>query len=404
MNRFTKLPKTGDAVVGELATGQVRFIPLEELDYDRLDQSAYETIGTVAFRHGNRVLVVYKENASKVFCNTVDYLLTGYLLDGEEHTSTLQLKLTTSSDTLTDIAVTYAATTQQAMIDQLNTVLSAHETAPTWRWTAYAVGEQIYLCADFKFYQQANGCKGADGFALEARTMEGVPYCNVALKQNGTYNSDTLTANMDRRIYYLRSLAPSLTADITSTAKNTAVALQDWLGNSPDGLDHCAYLRSVYGEGEEGWIRCLEANRAVMPTDRGALRYGHDYAMQLTDRLCELRNCFGDLKHPALNYVRTVVNSVCLPPERWHLISLPDGLELTSMLRYGTDPSRLSDPINECLYRLKGAAISNGAGRWFAARSALHAAWYCDGTYGYAGYHGSMYNALQVLPASSLTI
>ena len=32
MNRFTKLPKTGDAVVGELATGQVRFIPLEELE------------------------------------------------------------------------------------------------------------------------------------------------------------------------------------------------------------------------------------------------------------------------------------------------------------------------------------------------------------------------------------
>ena len=108
MNRFTKLPKTGDAVVGELATGQVRFIPLEELDYDRLDKVAYETIGTVAFRHGNRVLVVYKENASKSMCNTVDYLLTGYLLDGEEHTSTLRLKLTTNSDTLTDIAVAYA--------------------------------------------------------------------------------------------------------------------------------------------------------------------------------------------------------------------------------------------------------------------------------------------------------
>ena len=404
MNRFTKLPKTGDAVVGELATGQVRFIPLEELDYDRLDKVAYETIGTVAFRHGNRVLVVYKENASKVFCSTAEYLLTGYLLDGEEHTSTLRLKLTTNSDTLTDIAVAYAATTQQAMIDQLNTVLSAHETAPTWRWTAYAVGEQIYLCADFKFYQQANGCKGADGFALEARTMEGVTYCNVALKQNGTYNSDLLTANLDRSVYYLRSKTPSLTADITSTAKNTLVALQDWLGNSPDGLDHCAYLRSVYGEGEEGWIRCLEANRAVVPTDRGALRYGHRYALQLTDRLCELRNCFGEIKHPAFNYVRTAVQSVCLPPERWHLISLPDGLELTSMLRHGTDPSRLADPINECLYRIKGTAISNGAHRWFAARGALHTAWYCNGTHGGASCSLSMYSAYQVLPASSLQI
>ena len=404
MNRFTRLPKTGDAVVGELATGQVRFIPLEDLDYDRLDKAAYETIGTVAFRHGNRVLVVYKENATKVYCNTVDYLLTGYLLDGEEHTSTLRLKLTTNSDMLTDIAVAYTATTQQEMIDILNAVLSAHDKAPTWRWMAYAVGEQIYLGADFKFYQQANGCKGADGFTLEARTMEGVPYCSVALKQNGTYNSDWLTANLDRRIYYLRSLAPSLTEDITSTAKNTAVALQDWLGNSPDGLDHCAYLRSVYGEGEEGWIRCIEANRAVMPTDRGSLRYGHQYAMQLTDRLCELRNCFGDIKHPAFNYVRTVVKSVCLPPERWHLISLPDGLELTSMLRYGTDPSRLADPINECLYRIKGAAISNGASRWFAMRGAMHAAWYCYGTHGGARCSNGMIGGYQVLPASSLQI
>ena len=404
MNRFTKLPKTGDAVVGELATGQVRFIPLEDLDYDRLDKASYETIGTVAFRHGNRVLVVYKDNASKVYCNTVDYLLTGYLLDGEEHTSTLRLKLTTNSDTLTDITVAYTATTQQEMIDTLNAVLSAHETAPTWRWMAYAVGEQIYLGADFKFWQQASGCKGADGFALEARTMEGVPYTSYALKQNGTYNSDTLTANLDRRIYYLRSLAPSLTADITSTIKNTAVALQDWLGNSPDGLDHCAYLRSIYGEGEEGWIRCLEANRAVMPTDRGALRYGHEYAMQLTDRLCELRNCFGDIKHPAFNYVRTGVKSVCLPPERWHLISLPDGLELTSMLRYGTEPSRLADPINECLFRIKGTAISNGTSRWFAMRGAMQAAWYCSGANGNANFNSSMYRANQVLPAASLTI
>jgi hypothetical protein len=126
--------------------------------------------------------------------------------------------------------------------------------------------------------------------------------------------------------------------------------------------------------------------------------------MQLTDRLCELRNCFGDIKHPAFNYVRTVVNSVCLPPERWHLISLPDGLELTSMLRYGTDPSRLADPINECLYRLKGTAISNGTSRWFAARSALHAAWYCNGTYGSASCYGSMSYANQVLAASSLQI
>ncbi len=34
-------------------------------------------------------------------------------------------------------------------------------------------------------------------------------------------------------------------------------------------------------------------------------------------------------------------------------------------------------------------------------RSALHTAWYCNGTNGNANYNNSMYNANQVLPAAS---
>mgnify|MGYP007048169890 CR=1 FL=1 len=73
-NVFTKLPKIGDAVVGELATKKVKFITAESFSLLSLDTSLYETIGVVYWRKGRKVKIVYKENAAHLQTSVFDMM------------------------------------------------------------------------------------------------------------------------------------------------------------------------------------------------------------------------------------------------------------------------------------------------------------------------------------------
>ena len=56
-NVFTKLPRVGDAVVGEISTGKVKFITADSFNSEELSDD-YERIGAVYNRRGRKVKIV----------------------------------------------------------------------------------------------------------------------------------------------------------------------------------------------------------------------------------------------------------------------------------------------------------------------------------------------------------
>lgn len=105
-NIFTALPKIGDAVVGERSTKKLKFITLESFDNASLG-SDYETIGVVYNRRGRKVKIVYKNNASKVWCTKWVLKLSGYTLDGTSRTGVITFRPDSSATANTDVTVTY---------------------------------------------------------------------------------------------------------------------------------------------------------------------------------------------------------------------------------------------------------------------------------------------------------
>ena len=94
--------------------------------------AAWETLGVVAMRKGNRVWVVAKENATKKFMDVYPYVVTGYELDGAEHTAQLRLHGKPTKSTFYDFK--YTASSVDEFVSQLQQFLTANAETD---WSAY---------------------------------------------------------------------------------------------------------------------------------------------------------------------------------------------------------------------------------------------------------------------------
>ena len=90
--------------------------------------AAWETLGVVTLRKGNKVTVCSKHNAYKKFMEVFPYIVTGYTLDGTEHMATLKLH---GSDTF---EFKYTANTDNEFVEALKSFLIEHGFSD---WSAY---------------------------------------------------------------------------------------------------------------------------------------------------------------------------------------------------------------------------------------------------------------------------
>ena len=384
-NIFTNLPKIGDAVVSERSTKKVKFITLESFDNASLG-SDYEAIGVVYNRRGRKVKIAYKNNAGKVWSSKWVLKLSGYTLDGTSRTGVVTFRPDSSATANTDVTVTYKATTLQGLVDALNTAFAGNAVMVSQHWAAYINGSDVCIEHDYTFWQQASYNGAKSGFSATSALMPEVEAIADIRRRHGGGGGEGAISSWERAVAYFRASTGTDTyqgyvpSPITSVkGRQYPIALQSYLGAN------CAEIRKVFGEGEQGWLNCMAAYMSVCPTDYGNMGIRDGLAM--TKLIASYKDMFGNPIAPAANYCYNI-DTIALAKGSWYLPTIEDLTDLLRIIKYGTDGSVNSDPINKTLAAMGGNTISSGSNLWSCCRYSSYVAW---GAHGGCGFFGGSY-------------
>lgn len=382
------------------------------------------------------VVVGHKNNAANVMSYIYSFRLTGYTLDGTDRTGILSIRTADAWNAAKDFTVSYNASTVADLVSQLNAYFSANtQYTPaggsamdnpfkTQDWVAQVVdtdGDSIDDAIDVMFhftaYQQASNA-GKTGFALTANMFPEIIATTEMWRKNGQRSGEGTIFNMPRAVAYFSqdlnnaTYNPTTTQTAAQAKRSYPICKPGYLGTSQysGGEDRCAAIRSIYGEGEVGWLKFMESFRAVKPTAYGSIgnkgKHGdgkrNTYIM--AGRTFVGQDGVSHAVSPAADYcANKSFNHELLKYGCWHL---PDSDTLDSIMktiRYNTTNNRNADPINKTQYAAGGDAISNGTYFWSASRFGAYSFWFFYGSYGYASGYG-LYSSVRCLPVVLLNV
>ena len=202
---------------------------------------------------------------------------------------------------------------------------------------------------------------------------------------------------MERALTYFRNDNSSSqynpTNVVTSVKIERPICLPAYLGTSAyrDG-DKCAFLRSVYGEGEEGWKRFMNSFLPVYPTDYGVI---NTTGKELTKVLASKRyNDLDKVNEPmckAAYYCYSITSATIDEGEFW-LPGVQELLIILDGIKYGTDSDINADVVNKALNKVGWASISNSAYYWSACRYFYRGSWCSLINSGIFGYYSFFSN------------
>ena len=413
-----KSAKTGAIVVLD-GNSAMHFVAVDTFSPTSF-MSNYTVVGVVAvgvdhpdFR--GKLVVLHKNNTGKQWSAIYSYRLTGYTLDSTERTGILSVREASDSWAANhDYTITYNAGSVEALAEQLNTYFKANAPFTTQNWRAEVNDGAIDLKFVYSAWQQASYNTGKTGFTLEANLLPGIPASSNMLRMNGQRSGEGTITNWDRAIAYFRNDNSSTTynpaSDVTSPKMSYPICLPGYLGTSQYQDDHCAALRAIYGEGEEGWLKFMASFLPVRPTSYGPVGdkayYGDSFknTYLMAGKKFTKQDNTEIVAFPAADYCADVVyNHELLKKGKWALPDMDTLFSIMKTIKYGTDPSRDADPVNRALNAIGGNAVSNGSYVWSASRYYAYRAWYSLGGIGYADY-GVMYYAFSALPVALLDI
>ena len=422
-NLFVKYPERGDVVLGDLTTKEVKFVKLSTYVDSEVDTTLYEKIGVVARRTGNEVLIVYKENASKVWCNRAWWYLGGYTLDGTDRSGVLSCRFPSNSYASNiNKTIAYNATTMEDFVAQLNEAFLADTDFVALDYYADITEDgKVRVHCDNKDYRQCTSNVANTGFAYLTATgaettgaaalPEVIAQANIRRVHGGTGGEGAISSWYRALAYYrndngTNSYQGGRTTVQTSVKQSYPINLPTWLGTSEKNPgDFCAALRAIYGEGEEGWLAFMKTCLPVCPTDYGnmGMRNGLErtkvQALQtyVSNKVTTKTSCCA-----AADYCYKK-EMTCIPQGNWYLPTVEDVHYILNDVQYGTNSSRTADALNEALYKIGGSAVSNGSSYWSCLRFGTHYAWFAYGGYGFFG-NNALYGSYVCVPVSLHTI
>ena len=380
--------------------------------------SNYTVVGVVAVGIDHKdfrgsLVIVHKNNASKQWSAIYSFRLTGYTLDGEAHSGVLTVREAADWGTGVDHEITYAASNVTDFVAALNTYFKANAPFTTQNWRAVKNDDDsVDLQFLFTDYRQASN-SAKSGFSISANLLPGIVPTSNMLRMNGQRSGEGTITNWDRAIVYFTQDLPSGTynpaTDVTSPKMSYPICKPAYLGISANNDDHCAALRAIYGEGEEGWLKFMASFLPVLPTQYGALgdkTYGDSKTN--THLMAGVKFTKQDDSQipafPAADYCGSVTyNHELLNKGKWLLPDMATLMAILSTVKYNTTNDRNADPVNAGLYAIGGSAISNGSYIWSSSRNNAYYAWRSYGGYGYAN-HNVLYNTNQAVPVALLDI
>lgn len=407
-NVFVKIPERGDACVGRLSDKKLFYIKADTLVTSELDKSEWEVQGVVSHREGKKVTIVGLNNSGGIaFCDRVWYYLSGYTLDGAEHTIVLAIPTKANWDKSVEKTITYTASTVEEFISALNAAFEADADFTDQDWYADLTADgRVRVHYVFVVWQNYNFT--AKSGITKTNSMPELKQCARLRRKSGQATQVGGICSWHRSLDYYRNDNGALpeqggrTAEQTSIKQAWPINLPTWLGTSTKNPgDFCKPLRGVYGEGEEGWLRFMRSCVSITDTDYGIMMYdGRDMSKLLSSFTYTSRKV-AEPKYmcPASGWC-TSFSTSCLQVGLWHL---PAPKELVELMRDITQGTGTPDVLNRTIVAAGGKAISNASGQWACARYGPGNAWHCSGTDGCL-YATPMYNAWLVASPLSLHI
>ena len=294
--------------------------------------------------------------------------LSGYTLDGTDRTGTLSVfEASDNWAAAHDYAVGYNADSAEALASQLNAYFKANEPFAAQDWVAEADGDgNVTLHYAFTNVRQVSNV-AKDGFAL-APVIAFQDDKHIQ-KRNGQRSTENMIANWPRALEYFRGDNANNTynpaADVTTTKISAPICLPGYLGTSEYQSDHCSYLRGVYGEGEEGWLKFMEG---FLP----AYMSENDDAKRKTYYLAGIKYAGQDGAEKYASPVASLVANLgydheLLKQGEWVLPDIDLLLSLVGQLKYPTTNDRDADPVNSALKAIGAPALGNNSNLWSVA-------------------------------------
>lgn len=312
--------------------------------------------------------------------------LSGYTLDGTDRTGTLSVW--EASDNWAaphDYTVSYNADSAEALASQLNTYFKANEPFITQDWVAEADGDgNVTLHYTYTNYKQTSN-RAKDGFALALATAHGWAYTTNMLRRNGKRSGEGTITNWPRAMAYFRGDTATTiynpAGDVTTTKISYPICLPGYLGTSKYQSDHCSYLRGVYGEGEEGWLKFMESFLPVRPSEYGVFdgsRYGT--AKRNTYYLAGIKYAGQDgvekYASPAARLAADLgYDHELLKQGEWVLPDIDRVFAIVGQLKYPTMNDRDADPVNSALKAIGVSALENSSSVWSCSRCYPNGGW-----------------------------
>ena len=388
------IPKRGDYCIKKIEDKSVHYIDIDSISSISDINDGYELVGVVCGYINGEVLVVRNPvSHNDPWCDILQYVLTGYTLDGTDQSGGISIRDNSTATANTDYTIPYNATTKEDLVEQLNNFFANNDAFKTQGFYASVADDKVIVHYHFTFANQDNNIKGKNGFTLTQNTMPDVIASVIFRHKNGVQLGEGVISNMERALAYFRndnSVALYNPTNIVTSVKVTyPICLPGYLGISSyrDG-DKCEFLRAVYGEGEEGWKRFMKSFLPVYPTDYGVI---NTTGKELTKVLASKRdNDLDKVDEPmckAAYYCYSMTSATIDEGEFW----LPGVQELSIILngiKYGTVSDRNADIVNKALYKVGWASISNGASYWSVCRGSYRIGWF---GYGYGFFSNSGY-------------
>lgn len=360
--------------------------------------SNFEEVGVVrigvdhpSFR--GKIAIMYKAPASKKMSNIYQHRLTGYTCDGMARTGVLSIREASDSWAANhDYVISYNAANELALVAQLNAYFKANEPFKTQQWQAVLNDDNtIDLRYAYTDYRQAAYNKGTTGFALTANLLPEWIATTSMLRLNGQRSGEGTITNWSRALAYFRNdnslTTYNPTKDVTSVKMSYSICLPGYLGTSQYQEDHCSYLRSVYGEGEQGWLKFMASFLPVRPTEYGSngdkAKYGdaRKNTYYLASQKYEDVNGVMQPVSPAADFAASVAfDHELLKKGQW---VIPDSdllFDVIGGIEYPTTNSRDADVINRALKAIGAPALGNNSNVWSCSRCNAGLCW-CAGGY-----------------------
>lgn len=391
-----RVPKKGDIAIKRKSDRALFYVDADSISDASDISSDYEVCAVVADIINGEALVVRPTGKSETWCDIMQYVLTGYVLDGAEHTSTISIRDNSNASANTDYDFTYSASTIEVLVDQLNTFFSATEAFVNQDFYAFAKDGEILLQYHFTFWQQESYIAVKNGFTISFRDMlpEIIASTN-SLRKNGVNSGEGAISKWYRALTYFRddnsASSHNPTNVVTSVRITYPICLPGYLGTSTyrDG-DKCAFLRSVYGEGEEGWLKFMRSFLLVYPTDWGVMNYsGKEITRLLASKRYNSITKTNEVMCKAAYVTWSIQTDTIDEGEFW--LPSPRELYLTERdVLYPSHGDRNSDVLNKTLNKLGWSPISNSTNSWASSRYNGRGALCSGGSYGFFG-NGSFY-------------